>query len=225
MKSLFQIWRGGWAYLFTDDLISFYTFFTVVLSECAYLWAFCRASVAWPLTIILLGYIATIIISAVLKGCYEGERKERTVSIIYVIAMILWCVVGCFINFWPTIIMTAIPVAITFLWTVVRTFQDTVFLEDGFGILTLLISKLFQNKVRWIISQIIIVGGPFVVFTIFVANIAEISIVLKILIPVLYLMIAPFIAIFEDESATCNVFEIAYDITWDKEFEAARKRI
>ena len=38
-QNLIDVWLDGFEAL-TDDRISFYTFFTVILAECAYLWGF-----------------------------------------------------------------------------------------------------------------------------------------------------------------------------------------
>ena len=57
MKKLIENWNNGLHYLITDDLISFYTFFTIILAECSYLLSFHEFADAIPITIILLGYL------------------------------------------------------------------------------------------------------------------------------------------------------------------------
>ena len=49
-QNLIDAWLDGFEAL-TDDRISFYTFFTVILAECAYLWGFHEASVAIPIAV------------------------------------------------------------------------------------------------------------------------------------------------------------------------------
>ena len=44
--------------------------------------------------------------------------------------------------------------------------------------------------------------------------IPTIPITVKIVIPILYLLCMPLYAELEDDLATCDIFEIAYDVTW-----------
>ena len=46
MKKIINEWKYSFTFSFDDDLISFYTFFTIVLSEIAFLWAFMPISQA-----------------------------------------------------------------------------------------------------------------------------------------------------------------------------------
>jgi len=225
MKKLFESWRNGLSYLIFDDHISFYTFFTVILAECAYLWAFHEIAVAIPITAMLFGYIINLVVFARLKGNNEGTRKEKVFSILYVIGFITLFVIGCFFNWVISIITTVILLVTTVLWIVIRMHQDTFYyLTKSSHKIAYLINKLFGDKIFWILSQIIIIGAPFVVFVIFCANISFLPIALKVIIPLLYLILSPFIAYFEDDSAACNIFELAYEITWSKEYEEYCKR-
>lgn len=224
MKKLIENWMSGLSYLIFDDHISFYTFFTVILAECSYLWAFHEIAVAIPITVMLFGYIINLIVFARLKGNNEGTRKEKVFSILYVVVFVTLFVIGCFFNWVISIITTAILLGVTAFWIGIRMHQDTLYLtKDSFKI-TYLINKLFGDKIFWILSQIIVIGGPFVVFVIFCANISFLPIVLKVIIPLLYLSFSPLIAYFEDDSAACNVFELAYEITWSKEYEEYLKK-
>ena len=212
MKNLIESWIDGLSYLITDDLISFYTFFTVILAECSYLWGFHEVSVAIPITVILLGYMLNVIVFSFLKGCSEGTKLEKLFSILYVIVFVMLFIVGCIFNWCICIITTVILLAITALWIAIRNIQDTfIYLPKISPKLDYLISVV--NKFLYVASQIIIIGGPFVVFTIFFAKLTFIPTLLKVIIPTLYLVLCPFIAYFEDDLATCNVFELAYDVT------------
>ena len=51
-QNLIDVWLVGFEAL-TDDRISFYTFFTVILAECAYLWGFHEDTDAIPITVVL----------------------------------------------------------------------------------------------------------------------------------------------------------------------------
>ena len=181
---------------------------------------------AIPITIILLGYMLNVIVFARLKGNAEGTKLELVFSILYVTVFVTLFVIGCFFNLAISITTTAILFGVTALWIVIRNHQDTFYyLPDGLPKITYLINNLFGNKIFWILSQIVIIGGPFIVFVIFCTKIPFLPIVLKVIIPLLYLSLSPLIANYEDDSAALNVFELAYDITWSKEYEDYCKRI
>ena len=226
MKKLIENWNNGLHYLITDDLISFYTFFTIILAECSYLLSFHEFADAIPITIILLGYMLNVIVFARLKGNAEGTKLELVFSILYVTVFVTLFVIGCFFNLAISITTTAILFGVTALWIVIRNNQDTFYyLPDGLPKITYLINNLFGNKIFWILSQIVIIGGPFIVFVIFCTKIPFLPIVLKVIIPLLYLSLSPLIANYEDDSAALNVFELAYAITWSREYEEYCKRI
>lgn len=207
MKNLIENWNDGLSYLITDDHISFYTFFTVILAECSYFWGFHEFAVAIPITFILLGYMLNVIVFARLKGNAEGTKLEKVYSILYVTVFVTLCVIGCLFNLAISIITTVILLGVTALWIVIRN------------------HKVFGNKIFWILSQIVMIGTPFVVFVIFCAKISFLPIILKVIIPLLYLFFSPLIAYFEDDSAASNIFELAYDVTWSKEYEEYCKKI
>lgn len=119
LEDVFEAWSDGLGYLIGDELNSYYTFFTVILAECAYLWAFYEKEIAMPFTVILFGYALNVIIGAVLKSWFEGSKIE----------------VKC----------AAILIASTALAITIRTFQLTAFVEF-FPEIVRFISGLFTNK-------------------------------------------------------------------------------
>lgn len=220
MKNLIENWLENWtdglSYLITDDLISFYAFFTVILAECSYLLAFYEFTVSIPITVILLGYMLNVIVFARLKGNAETITLAKVYSVLYVAVFVTLFIIGCFFNRSISITTTAIPLGITVLWIVIRVQQDSIFcyttLEISIDKITYLINKLFCNNIFWTLSQIIVIGAPFILFAIFFSKISFLPIALKVIIPLLYLLFSPFIAYFEDCSAALNIFELAYEI-------------
>lgn len=219
MKKLFQTWKARFDYLIKEHIISFYTFFTVIFAECAYLWAFHTKFISIGLTIVLLAYIANVLVFSWLKSFYECERKELIMARLYVVGFIVIFIVGCFINFWLAVILTLIPFVITYLWIGIREFQDDDYSDNWDGIIGALV-RLFKNKVFWIISQVFVIGLPYLAFTVMLVLIPNISLILKIIIAILYLIGAPFIAYAAcidfsgDELSYRDIFEIAYDISY-----------
>ena len=219
MRNFIEDWKDGLSYLIDDDLISFYTFFTLILAEISYLFAFQPLEVAKPLSLIFFGYMLNVIICAVVKGNFEGTKFELICSITYVIAFVVLFIIGCIINWKITLICTIILFAITGLWIAIRNHQDSVYAYKGETKkerFILKINALFRIKEFWIISQIVVIGIPFIAFIIMFVNISIIPTVLKIIIPILYLILVPFIAYFEDDSSACNIFELAYEVLWSK---------
>lgn len=222
MKKIFESWLGvTFNYLISDDLISFYAFFTTIFAECAYLWAFQPKQIACVFTVLLLLNIVNVLVFAGLKGWYEGCKQEVAVARWYVVCFVIIFIIGCFINFWLNLILVAIAFCVTFLWINIRGYQDTCYV--GFDGIVGALGNLFNNKVFWTISQIIVLGAPYVVFTWMLALIPGFPIFLKVIIPILYFIFAPFIALIEDEMVAQNIFEIAYDIWYDEKNENIRK--
>lgn len=218
LEEVVDMWTDGVSYLFGDAVISFYTFFTLIFAECAYLWTFQEKSLAIPFSVILLGYVLNVCVWALFKGWHEGERKELVFTIIYVADFVVLFAIGCFINFWLSVILTIIPFAITALWIAIREFQICIFVGPHPKIV-MLISKLFMNKIFHLVSQLIVVGVPFVVFVVFLAQIPTLHTALKIIISVLYFICIPLIAYYEDDTAALNIYELAYEVTWSRHYE------
>lgn len=216
-QNLIDVWLDGFEAL-TDDRISFYTFFTVILAECAYLWGFHEASVAIPITVILFGYMLNVIVFSQLKWKLRGTKSEKVVSILYVSFFVTLFVIGCFFNLAISVITTAILFGITALWIVLKYYQYYLSKPPK-------ISLYNFFYFFWILVQIIIIGSSFVVFVIFFAKIPFIPTELKVIIPLVYLIFSPLIAFFEDEVASYNIFGLAYSYTLSREFEEYRKKI
>jgi len=222
MSDFFDSWFEGLIYLFTDDLISFYAYITTVLAEIAFLWGF-FPDIAIPFTVLLGVSIVNIIVCSWLKGMFEGIKLEVIISRAYVIIFGILFIVGFIFNWLANIILFAIPLLVTFLWIHMRTFQCTVF-GGKFPKIVLFISRLFQNKVFWVISQIFVIGVPFAAL---VTGICLTGLPgwVKMLMVVIYAFCIPLIAYIEDDCAAENVFEIAYDHTWSEEYEQYMKKL
>lgn len=198
-KNYFNTWKEGFSYLLSDDLISFYSFFTIIFAECIYLKVFCsNSSVAIPLIIVLLSYIVNIIVSSWLIGNYEFTDKVKKYSIIYLIVFVLLFIIGCFINIKLNVIITIIPLAFTKLATIIRDFQDTEYI---------VLPDLITINLL-IISEIIVVVIPFFTLILSIVNIPMLPIWLKVTLILLYFVFMPFISYLEDVLASKNIFEL-----------------
>ena len=217
MKKVIENYFDAIYFLRTDDCVSFYTYFTIILAECAFLWSHYSASMAIPFTIILVAYIINVAVTGVLKGYWEGDRKELVFSILYVVNFICLFVIGCCIKLTMCIVLTGIPLIITAIWIQLRTFQDTTGISE-------VTDKLRKINFIWYFVQLIVLGVPYALFLISIIQIHTLPIILKVLILILYLLCIPFIVLLEEEFAAINIFELAYDIMWSKELEEFKKK-
>ena len=203
MKKVVKLWKNGITGLFTEGIVSFYTYFSIIFAECAYLWSHFSSSVAMPFTIILFAYVINVIVWGPMKGLWEGTKKELIFSILYVIIFIALFIIGCIYNTAISIVLTIIPLIITFI---------CIQLKDGCSIF-----NCTKNELKIFIEnllQVLVIGCPYIVFVIFIAMLPAFPIILKVLIPIIYLLCIPLIVVLEDEAA-CDIFEIAYDIDYN----------
>ena len=195
MKKIYETWRRGLEYLFTDDLNSYYTFFTTCLIECALLWVFAERPIAFPFTGVLIGCIFNVIICAALKGVFE----RLWVSILYIGVFIILAILGCFINPIISILIILIPFIITAMSLAIQEWLWSFDLENSFeGSLVLTAFYL----------------APYFVFVLLMIQISELPVMYKIILPSLYGLVIPYISIYEDIAATDNIFELAYENDW-----------
>ena len=214
MSDFLNDWDASVELFFGDDVISYYAFFITILAEISYLWVY-MTDIAKPLTFILLGFIANVLVIAFVKGHLIWGRKANIItSVVYVLVFL-----GLFI--WETsftsvkisAILTIIPFAVAFLWMKIRGFQNTSF-GPGFPKIVYVLSKVFGQGLTGRLSQVIIIGGPIIVFTVLFSKIPMIPIALKIIVPIVYFcVVTPYIAFIEDDWATENIFELATE--WD----------
>lgn len=201
MKNLIRTWKGGLNCLFSDDLISFYTFFTVIFAECFYLRSFYPTLIATSFNIILFGYIVNVIAFAWIKKCINSPNKDEIVASAYSTVFALLFISGCIMDFFVCIVMTAIPLINTFLCSKVRYIQDECWFRRRFAF-------------AYYLSQFIIVCVPIIAFVICVLIIPTIPIVLKVIISIIYAFIVPFIVFIEDKMGRYNIFDIAFVIKY-----------
>lgn len=215
MKGCIRIWKTGLEFLLFDDLISFYAYFTTIFAEIAYLWAF-SSNIALSFTILLSLCIVNVCVCSYLKGEWEGTVIELVVAIVYLLVFLIISIIGVFINCWGSMILIFFPAIISALWILFRSYQDSTPIGFKENSIRVKIFRLLKNKIIYVISHIIILGLPIIIFTVFLAM-TNLPLVLKIIIPIVYMLISPLIAYMEDDFSACNIFEIAYDMTWRPE--------
>ncbi len=195
MKGLIKKYAWAVDLLIKDETNTFYSFFTVIIAECIYLWNRHYSSAKY-FTIISIAYILNVIICALLEVRYEGEKQGAIASSIYGIVFIALIIIGCFINIPISIALVAIPIVFTLLisargWLL----QEIADSHIGLGI--------FLNC--------LIVYLPCILFAFSVLKYMEMDLIWKITIIMLYVLVAPLICYFEDETAALTIFELATD--------------
>jgi len=195
MQRIIDKWKFGLEALLFDDLISYYTFFTILFTECFYLFAFHNFGIAIKFSAVLIGYVVIVLIAARLKMCTD------LASFVYLTMFLALFVVGCFINWELCLILTLIPLLITSTFITLRDMQDSWEVFENY----------IFNKIVEGILILITVGIPFILFTVFFSMISEIPYILKIIFPIEYLIICPFISAIEDDWAACNIFELLFE--------------
>lgn len=196
MKKIFKMWEMGWECLLFDDLISYYAFFTIAFTECFYLFTFHEQTLAIKLSMILIGYVVIILILARFK--YISIRSELPILGACTIGFSLLFIVGCCINLKLCLLLTFIPFISSFIFIILRGIQDSFEL----------FKKQIYNTLLEGFLMFLTIGLPFILFTIFLCLIPLLPIALKIIIPIVYLAIAPFISYIEDNWACNNIFEL-----------------
>lgn len=193
---LIKCWRDGLRYLITGGSISYYIFFTMIIAGGAFLWIK-PTSKTIPFTVILLGYILNVIVSAYFKGYWEGTKKERVVSIVYTALFIGLFILGCCLDAIDSLNLTIIPLVTTAYFI------------------------LIMDQPFWNILKKIEFVLPFM-FLILIVIISTFTLIQKVIILFFYFLFVPFISFVENYTA-CNIFELAYNITWDGELEQQNK--
>lgn len=219
MKDLFDSWCRGWNFLINDELISWYAYFTIVLAEIAFLWGF-LPDIAMPFTILLGASILNIIVLGFLKGAREGAKEEIVFAILYAVFFVIIFIIGLFFNWIADIILFAIALIFTAMWINIRDF----FAEIGYRLSKKKFFKKVNRKMVMVIVEIFVIGLPLALFVCFTA-LSPLPIWIKIVLPLVYTLLIPVIVYMEDGFAACNIFELAYDITWSKEMDEWCKKI
>lgn len=217
MKNFLYNYFGGLELLLSDDLISYFAYFTTILIQIAFLWAF-EISNALFFTILLLICIVNVFIAAFWKSYVEGSKAEIIQSVAFPSAIVALFIVGCKANFVTSLLLFSIPLVVTRLWIIIREFQNTEFLGYNPESMTMKISKLFHNKFVYILSYVITMIVPIGLLILFTAMTA-LPTYLKILLPLLYILISPYIGLMEDEIATCSIFELMVPDGYQMELE------
>ena len=206
MKNLLKPWTWGIEYILYDDLISYYAFFSAILAEITFLWAF-QYDFAKIFTILLSICIVNVIFAAWSYG-HDGNLPERVTHLIFCGVFVVAFVIGCFYSILASIALFVIPFAFVPLWMFINGFLISIPCGYSEEHIRVKIFKLFNaQKIVYGLVQFVKVVGPVIIIAIFLFQ-TPIALGLKIALPLFYLFLAPAIAYMEDSLATLNIFEL-----------------
>lgn len=198
MKKIVDAWIDHALQLVNDDLNSYYTYFTIVFAEIAFLWGV-FPKLAVPFSYILLASVLNIFVSLYLKCCYKNTKHKNICSIAYVIVFVIIFVIGICFSFVASLILFAIPLLITALLVKIRKVQNHNIISVIFG--------GAREFVFWLLAQIVAVVLPIAMLTVGIFS-TSLAIWLKISILVIYVIVVPFISCFGETFTMYNIFEL-----------------
>ena len=203
-------WFEGWVNLLSDDLISYYSYFTAIFAEIALLWGV-GVEDAMIYTILLLGCIANVLFTAWFKGSWfcEKEGNQRSIGISYCVVYLILLFTGCVINIKTAFILFVVPLVWTAFAIWLRGYQNSAF-GFGFSERVYKISAFIQKPVVLVLSQVLLMGLPIIALG-YGVSLIDMGLGYKIAITVLSIILAPLFAYIEDSWATQNIFELVYE--------------
>lgn len=213
---MFESWFEGLAYLLSDNLVSYYSFFTAIFAEIAFLWGF-GVEGAMLYTILLVACIVNVLFVAFLKGSWFCETKERQqiLSGLYCAIYLMLFITGCLNSIKLTFVLSVIPVAWTGFSIWIRGYQNSV-CGPGFSKrehVMYVISEIIHIPIVLFLSELLVLVTPIGVMSYFIAQL-DLALAWKIVLPILAVILAPLWAYVEDSWATQNIFELAYEVDW-----------
>lgn len=222
LKDFFEEWLSGVKFITEGELTTFYTYFSIVISEIICLWVAFH-EIALPFTILGILSMLNILICADLKGRYECTKTEWIIARIYASVFLGIFVVGFFFNWLANIVLFSLPFILTGLLSFLNEFTDTIVIGEQSEI-EKKIFNIMENPVIGRIARVLVIVLPFFVFTLSIFS-THLAVASKFIIIVGYALLVPVYAYLEDELAACNIFEIVTWVTWSKEYEQAEKEL
>lgn len=208
---MFDRWSEGLELLIGDDLVSYHSFFGFIFAEIAFLWCFGIEN-AMIYTLLLLGAVCNVLLIAALKGSYIANSNigAMILSLVYLLSFVALMVVACMQNIINGILLFILPLAWAWIAMTARMYQISV-LCGKFPKWIVVLSDFIHKPVVTITIQLIILFIPLLAFTIFVIFI-DMAWWLKVILPLVMFLMSPYWAYIEDEWATQNIFELAYEM-------------
>lgn len=186
------IWLDGLGSLFEDLSVSWWTYFSLVLAQIAFLLGGVYQ------TEVAVAYIILFAISAVsilLCGFVSQTMGSVVASVVQNLVLVAIFVIGCCIDGALAILVLGIPLGITILWEKIRQWQCC--------------SDLFDNNLLYWSTQIFIMCIPLAAFIVGLLVLPWTS-GIKIWILIAYILVTPMIATFEGAITDMGIGETMF---------------
>lgn len=208
---MFDRWTEGVELLIGDDLVSYHSFFGFIFAEIAFLWCFGIEN-AMIYTLLLMGAVCNVLLIAALKGSYIANSNigSMILSLVYLLSFISFMVVASMQNILIGLLIFLLPLVWAWFAMTARMYQISV-LCGNFPKWIVALSNFIHKPVVTMTIQLIILFIPLLAFTAFVIFI-DVAWWLKIILPLVVFLLSPLWAYIEDEWATQNIFELAYEM-------------
>lgn len=190
-----KLWKKFIGFEFFDSLLSYFTFMTLILAAGSFL-LMTRPQHMWWLILMQVAYYMAIMVFTFLTGFNEDQNATRLAKVLYAVVIATFILIGCLINFRYHLMATLIVFGVSYVFSKLRQCQKFKYTSDEHKFLTWL-SRVFQTRVFYGISQTILVFGSFVLLGIFWLNISTINAVVRFIVFGIYLFLIPMLGIFE----------------------------
>lgn len=190
-----KLWKKFIGFEFFDSLLSYFTFMTLVLASQSFL-LMAQPQHMWWLILVQAAYFILIMIFTFLLGYGEDQGRARVAKLLYVAVIAAFTLIGCLLNLKYHLMATIIVFATSFIFSKLRQCQKYKYKSDEHKFLTWL-SRVFQTRVFYGISQTILVFGSFVLLGVFWLNVSTVNVVVRYIVFGIYLFLIPMLGIFE----------------------------
>lgn len=190
-----KLWKKFIGFEFFDSLLSYFTFMTLILASQSFL-LMTQPQHMWWLIIMQAAYFISIMIFTFLAGYGDDQGRTRFANVLYAVVIATFTLIGCLINFKYHLMATFIVFVTSFIFSKLRQCQKYKYESDEHKFLTWL-SRVFQTRVFYGISQTILVFGSFVLLGVFWLNVSTINVAVRYIVFGIYLFLIPMLGIFE----------------------------
>ena len=195
------------SFRFFESLLSYHAFFTLLMADAALILRDKPENML--LLFAMLGaYYVVILTFSLLLGLVDGTRKVRILTGTYIAVFLAIFAIGCIINFKYAVILTALLIGVSFVNDKIR-FCQTYRCDDEERKIQSTLSKIFETRTFYILSQIVLVFGTMALLGYFWLFNQNINVFVRLISFGTYCIMVPIFGIFQDNSENAERYEEA----------------
>lgn len=195
------------SFRFFESLLSYHAFFTLLLADAALILRD-RPENMLLLFAMLGAYYVVILTFSLLIGLVDGTKKARILTIIYIVVFLAIFAGGCLINLKYAVILTALLVGVSFINDKIR-FCQTYRCDSEERKLQTALSKIFETRTFYILSQMVLVFGTMALLGYFWLFNQNVNILIRLISFGTYCVMIPIFGIFQENSENAERYEEA----------------